>query len=444
MKVQIPLSNTYFSSLKSLPETFQVRQDRATLRNFVKRASEAFTGMIYRKPMEVSNYGPMVTKSFKKIDTQNDLTKFAKDLTVSTTKASKAYILIDSPADGSSAPYFVLVHRSQLINWRKDSEGNFTMIVIEEVVAEEKGLFGVEYIMQWRHYDADGNVTIYRRTKDKKEQTGSNTTGVVNNDDSIADGYYIHAPLVETDYDGIPFVEISIGDEPILYDIAQMNIKHYNRQSHKDRYLTMAALPIPVIWGADLDDSGTPTTAQPALVIGVDEAFIFTGTKQESDFEWRELSGDSLDQLEKDLDSIVEDITTGILRASETANAVQKTATEVQLLQAEASNRTSTLATAVETGLKEALEILAKFNNEKVPKNAVLLLNKDFNSSLMGSDGARILVENYMMGLLSMETLLTSLSEMELINIDSATNEIERIGKDKFMPVPKGEPSKSR
>jgi hypothetical protein len=185
-----------------------------------------------------------------------------------------------------------------------------------------------------------------------------------------------------------------------------------------------------------VNEAGETTTAKPALVIGVDEAFIFS-SKEEGDFQWRELSGSSVNLLEEDLNSITEDITTGILRAAETANAVQKTATEVQLLQAEAANRVTSIAMAVETGMKEALTLLSAISKETVPSDAVFLINKDFNASLMGSDGARVVMESYLLGMLSMETFLQTLSDMELINIDSATKEIERIASDTFKPTPK-------
>ena len=177
------------------------------------------------------------------------------------------------------------------------------------------------------------------------------------------------------------------------------------------------------------------------MVIGVDEAFIFTGTKQECDFEWRELSGSSINQLEDDLNSITEDITTGVIRAADSANSVQKTATEVQLLQAEASNRVSVIAAIVEAGMKEALTILAEASMETIPSDASFLINKDFNSSLMGSDGARVNLESYLLGLLSTETFLQSMADMELINIGSAADEMLRIKNDNFKPEPRVTPT---
>lgn len=428
---QVTLINNIFNGVDSTTQhlfqfpqeidaTFTTRKERATLRNFVKRAVQAFTGMIFRKPIEIANYGTKTTKLFPKIDTRQSIENFTKDVSTALTKDGKTYILADSPSDGSSGkPYLMSVTRSSLINWRKDGFGKFTMIVIEELVAEPNGAFGTTYITQWRVYDEDANIKIYRKSATSK---GTMNSG----------GFTIHDEI-ETGFKEIPIIELVVDETPILYDIAKLNIKHFNRLSHKDRYLTMAALPIPVIWGAELDDDNNPTTAKPALVIGVDEAFIF-GSKDEGDFQWRELSGDSIDQLEADLNSITEDITTGILRAAETAGAVQKTATEVQLLQAEASNRVTTIATAVEVGMKEALELLSLLSMEKVPDNATYIINKDFNAALMGSDGARVVMESYLSGLLSMETFLNTMSDMELISIESATKEIERIKADNFVP----------
>ena len=407
-----------FSFPQELPETFNTRVDRATLRNFVKRAVEAFTGMIFRKPIEVEGYGARTARTFPKIDTKQSIQMFTKEVTTAATKDGKAYILVDSSTDGTEAPYLVHISRSQLINWRQDPSGKYTMIVIEEVISKPVGVFGTEYIMQWRHYDENGDIRLYQQKEasSKIEQVGG---------------------VITTDYDGIPLIEVDIDDTPILYDIAKLNIKHFNRLSHKDRYLTMAALPIPVIWGADIDDkTGEPTTAKPALIIGVDEAFVFN-SKEDGDFQWRELSGTSIELIEADLDSITEDITTGILRAADSANTVQKTATEVALLQAEASDRVSAIAIAVETAMREALMILSAFNNEIVPETAVFILSKDFNAALSGTDGQRLLFESYLQGLISIETYLKALADAEIISIESTTKELERIAADNFVPQPK-------
>jgi len=106
-------------------------------------------------------------------------------------------------------------------------------------------------------------------------------------------------------------------------------------------------------------------------------------------------------------------------------------------LQAEASNRVTTIANSVQIGMTKALALLSEFNKESVPETAVFNINKDFNASLMGSDGARLTLEAYMLGLLSTETFLKTLSDMELVDIGSAADEMLRIKEDTFVPIPK-------
>jgi len=413
-----------FKFPQELEKTFQDRQDRATLRNFVRRATEAFTGMIFRKAIEHEGWGARVQRTFPTIDKHQDIRAFTKQLTTSATLDGKTFILVDAPQDASSEPYLVHITRNQLINWRKDINGKFTMVVIEEILSRPQGNFGTEYFQQWRHYDENGNITIYERAQGSKE--------------------IIKTSHITTDYPSIPLVMVDVDDVPMLYDIAKLNVKHFNRLSHKDRYLTMAALPIPVIWGAEIDDKGNTTTAKPALVIGVDEAFIFQGTKDEADFQWRELDGSSIQELEKDLDSITEDITTGILRAADSANTVQKTATEVALLQSEASDRVGAIAIGVETAMNKALTILSEFMNEAPAKDAIFILSKDFNSALAGTDGQRLVYEAYLTGVISVETFLQSLSDAELISVESVKTELERIKVDTFVPVPKIQPTETK
>ncbi len=429
------------------PDTFKIRKERATLRNFVKRSVDAFTGMIYHKPVEVKGFGTKVRRILPRIDTQRDLQTFMRQLTEATIRDGKAYILIDSPQTGNAQPhplnahpYFCLIDRLSLINWRRDTQGRFLMAVIEEVVSEPYGPFGTNWIRQWRHYYIDDtrgmvNIAIYRQningsSADNTRPNPAQTT--------LAQGNTYVYETIETGFDYIPLVEVDVGDMPPLYDVALMNIKHFNRQSHKDRYLTMAALPIPVIWGADVDPAtGETQTAKPALVIGVDEAFIFHGTKDEADFEWRELSGNSLDALQNDLEAITEDIVTGILRAADSNNAVEKSATEVYYMQAESSNRITTIATAVEAAVNRALIILSDIYKERVPEGSRVIIAKDFNPFFQGPDAARVLLESYLMGLLSTETFLKSLNDMELINIGSAADEIIRIKNDTFELTPR-------
>ena len=274
--------------------------------------------------------------------------------------------------------------------------------------------FEIETVEQYRVYREDGNISIYRQQEEE---------------------FYLYE-YIETDLDYIPVQELDLDDIPPLYDIARLNIKHMNRTSAKDRYLDISACPVPVIWGADTDDEGTVNSAKPALVIGVDEAFIFDGTKEECDFQWRELSGSSIDQLQNDLSVIEEDITSGVIRASSSENTTIKTATQSYYEASEASNRVTVIANIVEYAINASLDIVIDMLGETNNSGGVII-NKDYNAIAGSTTDLRLLWEMYLGGSLSLATLLNSMQQFELINIGSVEEEIKKIESEIFVPKPK-------
>ena len=398
---------------QEIEDTFVDRKNKIALKNYVKRATEAFVGMIFRKPIDAIGYSENMMKITKRIDTKSTINQFARRITEKLIRDGKTYILVDSLQDGSN-PYLISMDRNSVINWSKDENGNFTLIVIREFIEDRISEFEVDTIEQYRVYRDDGNITIYRQSEQE---------------------FYEYS-YIETDLDYIPVQELSLDDIPPLYDIARLNIKHMNRTSAKDRYLDMAACPVPVIWGAEIDDEGSVSSAKPALVIGVDEAFIFNGTKDECDFQWRELSGSSIDQLQNDLSVIEEDITSGVIRASSSENTTMKTATQSYYEASEASNRVTVIANIVEYALNASLDIMIDMLGENDSVGGVII-NKDYNAIAGSTTDLRLLWEMYLGGSLSLATLLNSMQQFELINIGSVDEEIKKIESETFVPKPK-------
>ena len=411
------LQRTY----KESDSSYETRKDLATLKNFVKRATEAFVGMIYRKPVQVVGFGEGALEVSRKIDKKSNMNKFSRELTTSLVRDGKVFMAVDTPIDGGN-PYISILDRLSVINWRKDSTGAYTMLVYTEEVEVDSGDFGLDIVQQWRVWRDDGTVELWRTD----EQSGA---------------YYIFDDIV-TDFDYIPIVDIELDDIPPLYDISRLTIKHMSRTSFKDKYLDMSAIPIPLIWdssGGNDGDDGDST--KPAYIIGVEKAFVFTGTKDESDFQWRELSGSSIGVLQNDLSVIEDDITSGVIRAAQNDNSTIKTATQSFYEAAESSNRVTVIANAVETGLNKAMIMVADMLNEEVPETATVIVNKDFNAVMQGNDSLRLMWEIYLGGAMSIHTFMKSLESFEIIDIGSVEDEIKRIEKDKFIPVPKVENS---
>lgn len=399
--------------------SFEARKNKATLKNFVKRATEAFVGMIFRKQIEPVGFSDRMNSLFKKVDTKNTLQKFSRDLSTRLVRDSKVFILVDTPIGGGD-PYFSIINRNNVINWRKDETGNYTMIIIYETIEEFVGDYGTEIKEQWRVFKDDGSVEIWRK----------NNEG----------GLYL-ANLIQTDFEYIPIVSIELEEMPILYDIAKLNVKHLNRTSFKDKYLDMAAIPVPVVWGAGVDEDSAGT--KPVLVIGVDEAFVFSGSKDEADFQWRELDGKSIKALADDLKVIEEDITSGVIRAATSDTTTIKTATQSFYEAAESANRVTVIANLVEIGINKAAELMADMIYEKLNPETRIVVNKDFNALVTNNDQLRLLWEVYLGGALSVQTFLKSLDSAEVIDIGSVESELAKIEADNFEPQAKTPPTQT-
>lgn len=393
-------------------ESYTKRKNVATLKNYVKRATEAFVGMIFRKPVQVVGYSDEVKKLTESIDKKSTINRFSRELSTALVRDGIVFLVVDTPIGGDGNPYMTILERGQVINWRKDQTGNYTLLVYTEIVEVPAGDFGLEVIQQWRVYKANGTVEFWRENAANKE-------------------YYLYE-VIETEFDYIPIVDIFLDEIPPLYDIAKLTIKHMNRTSFKDKYLDMAAIPIPIIWdNSNLDqDSGT----KPVHIIGVDEAFVFSGTKEEADFQWRELNGSSISALQDDLAVIEEDITSGVIRAAQSDNKTIKTATQSFYEAAEASNRVTVIANAVEIGLNKAMRMIVDMMNEEEDELSRVIVNKDFNALIQGSDNLRLLFETYMAGAISIQTFLNAMESFEVIDIGSVDEEIKRIESDKFVP----------
>jgi hypothetical protein len=406
-------------TFKETDDSYRQRQNLATLKNFVKRATEAFVGMIYRKPVSLIGFSDEMMDRANVIDRKSNMNKFSRELTTALVRDGKVFLFVDTPIGGGSA-YISIMNRQNVINWRKNADGVYTMLVYTEFVEVDAGDFGLDLIQQWRVVRDDGSVTIYREDADNQN-------------------YYIYEEI-QTDFDYIPIVDIELDNIPPLYDIAKYSIKHMSRTSFKDKYLDMSAVPIPLIWDSSGGDDNIDGT-KPAYVIGVDEAFVFTGTKDESDFQWRELTGSSITALQDDLAVIEEDITSGVIRAAQSDNTTMKTATQSFYEAAESSNRVTVIANAVEIGLNKTMVMVADAMNETLDDTARVIVNKDFNAITQNTDNLRLLWEVYLGGALSVETFLNSLESFEVIDIGSVDSEIKRIEKDKFTPNSKADES---
>lgn len=378
-----------YSRVNENDTDFYNRQMKAVLSNYVERIVTTQSGQIFSSPI---TYEDMPQKQMDLMDGY-DIAEFAKDTCKKGIRDGKSFILLDIPVDGGD-PYFINVERASLINWRKDEEGKFTMVVLAETYAVE-GEFSTQYKVQYRQIHDNGNIDIWRGTSDKGW--------------GIAESYV-------TSYNFIPFYELHIGDIPPLYDIAVMNRNHFNAYSEKDSIISTATQP-------SFFTKGLGIEAGEDLAIGVN--YTINTDNPESSCEWIELDGRSIEYAQSDLRQKEQSMAERALQIQGESEQT-KTATQVATENSESTSRLSDISEDLENTLNDAYNgwHMMKYSTEAVGR---ILLPNDFKVETLDSNIVTSLNTLVVSGNLSRESLLKTLSDGGVIEIDSVDDELKKI-----------------
>ena len=375
---------------------FANRQTKAIFSNYVERIVITQAGTIFSKPV---TYDEITDKTISLLD-DLDIAEFAKDSTQRALRDGKSYILVDMGLDGSD-PYFTHIDRALLTNWRKDIEGNFTLAVIAEAYAVEDG-FAITYELQYRVIREDGNIEIWR----KVDKTG----------------WEIHETIT-TSYNFVPLYELDISDVPPLYDIATVNINHFNAFSEKDSIISTSTQPSFFTKGLGIGD-------EEQLKIGVN--YTINTDNDEADVKWIELGGQSIPFAQDDLDRKEKIMADRALQVqSESAKA--QTATQVSIENSESTSRLSDIAQDLQNTINRAYNAwhLMKYNQEAI---GTIQIPMDFKAETVDSNIVIGLNNLVVAGNLSKRTMLEALAKHEIIILESVDDELERIDEE-FIPM---------
>jgi len=370
-------------------EDFKIRQQLATLTPMFERVVTAQVGQVYRKPI---TYADIPQKMKDWLTNELELEKFIRDATTNAIRDGKAFVFIDMPEDGGD-PYAIHVNRNQLINWRKDIDGNFTMAVIAELYEVEEE-FKLEYATQYRHIDANANHYIYR-------QDG---------------GEWKLYKFIETAFPFVPLYEANLGDVPPNYDIAVMNRVEFNCQSMTANAIRKATDPSLLTIGLGLDENTE-------LKLGVN-ATINTDNEQ-ADVRWVELKGESIPIAKEDIKDQREAMAERALTL-QNQRITTKTATQVNKESSESNARLTDISVEMERMVNNIYNAIyfIKYNQEAVGE---IQLPFDFKDDAGDTNIIAQLNQLYVSGAISQFTLLDTLREKELLIVDDIDAEIEKV-----------------
>ncbi len=372
---------------KELEDSIIQRLENLTLLNFTRRAIQTSKNMLFRKELEVYQNDNQVELE----DATNDvLQDTIKELTALVLRDGCAYIVVDSPQASEKVttradeieqditPSMYAVERKRVPNWTYNDDGYYRHVTVNEYYTEIKGF--IEETKEQQRVFYEDRVEVWRGN----EVYETIPTNI---------GY---TPVVKVGKDDLMFL-----------DLCKMNLRHMNRSSHLDRYLTIAAVPIPVFYGVEQKST---------IIVGVDTAFNFRD-KTQGGFEFVEMSGSSTTLLQEDLAKLELNMSTFIAALSQ-PNDVAKNETQVSAETFESDSFLTTVANQIELGVNEALMMLADQGGE----NLTIELNKDFNSTVITPAQISQYLSLFQNGVISHQTLLELLIVGEVLPSDLDVN----------------------
>ncbi len=373
--------------VNEVEDSLTYRLENITLLNYTRRAVDSSSNMILRK--DVRFIGTPQPDEEKAV---NDLIKEVTKLVV---REGHCYVVTDSPSISGTTkaeeqalgikPYQYPVSRLQVPNSSKDDKGNYIHLTINETYQEQKGFIQVTEQQQRIFYD-DGTVEIYRGNE-------------------LYD-------TIETGTNYVPVVKVGIEDL-FITDLAKINLNHMNTRSALNRYLRIAATPVPVIWGLEDDTK--------EITVGVDSALVFRNLEN-SDFQWREMTGSSTDLLQSDLQKMETDMSNSLISII-SGNNVAFNEAQISSENFEGYSFLSNISSLVEEGVNQSLLQYQDMGGSQF----LIEIPQDYDATKLTPEQQSQYMLLYQNAVISLDTYLKVLIEGEVLPELDTDEEVAKV-----------------
>ncbi|KQI67038.1 hypothetical protein AN189_17595 [Loktanella sp. 3ANDIMAR09] len=404
-------------------DTYRERLKLSWLFNGYRKTVRDMTGRVFRKPVELGEDTPdQIAEWCKNIDLAGrDLSTFARDVFEDGLDAGISYIMVDAPARDVTLtraqartqglrPFFVQLRVEDILGWRSEVIANVTVLAqmrIMETVTEQdpKDEFASVEVQQVRVLDRTdaGVMTRLYRKNDKDQWT------------------LIDEPTVSdmTEITVIPFYANRTGFftcEPMLDDLADVNIAHWQSQSDQRNILHFARVPILF---------GSGRTDDEPITISVGQ--MTTASDPQAKLAWVEHSGAAIGAGRQDLKDLEFQMETHGLQLL-VARPGSESATGAALDAEKETSQLSMTADALQDALEQAMIWMAEYGGlgDVTP---TVNVNKEFTVGMMTAQEMSVLLQAVQTGNMSRETFLRELARRGMVAADlDVDDEAERIG----------------
>lgn len=422
---------------------------RGNFFNATKRTIQGMTGAVFQTAPKVEQFPENIKEYLDDITLTNvNFEMFASEAGRELMTVARYGVLIDMPAAPdvpvpnapSPRPYCIGYKAEDIINWRTQRRGGdeiLTMVILCETVEvpNVKDSFVNDLVKQYRVIELKNDicqVSLWREVADKTK------------------GFLQFGEVVTPQRRGqpltfIPFVILGAThatpdlEEPLLIDLADVNLGHWRNSVDHEWGLHLVALPTPWVAGVKSSSPGTPMKMGPGVVWELDTA---------GQAGMLEFSGAGLASLVTSMDKKEKQMAVLGARLLEDQAQVQETASAVRMRHADEHANLRTVAGAIESGLTLVLEVFTWWvGTEDMPVDTPVEveLNKEYLNVKATAQEIQVALTALQAGEISFETwwyLLTT-GGWGREGIDAAT-ERDTINKQKSLaPEPALDPTLS-
>lgn len=414
-------STRYLPMLVDEPiEEYNSRLKRTPFYNASWRTIASFVGMLFRKPptlevpSQLENLLDDVTMSGV------SFSNFAQDVTLEDLEVARVGVLVDFPmqtfnADGSPMtqaqadaqglrPSMALYKTENIINWRFEFVNNhrvLTQVRLAEKKFEIKNEFESNEIDVIRVLDLFENKY---RVRIFKEESGEQI------------GWDIYPLMNGISLNYIPFYFIGPDggegdiDEPILIDLVDLNIKHFQVSADYEHGCHMTALPTPVIIGADSEIDGEGKPLQKSYYIGSTVAWLLP---MGADAKFLEFTGQGMSAIKENLDRKESQMAAIGARMLTPEKAGVEAADTVAMRHSGEHSILAAVSIAVSEGLTKALKTFAEWAGH-ASEEIKFEINRDFMPFPLTPQAMTALLATVQSGNMSQEAFFDLLKRGDL------------------------------
>jgi hypothetical protein len=384
-------------------DSYDTRLSRSTVVPYLQRIEKMLSGMLVRKPVRLDDVSDLVREQLFDVDLEgNDLNVWLYQTARQAISFGHVGVLVDAPKAGDKTrPYWVTYTPKDILGWRSEiieGERQLTQLRLMEQVVEPDGKYGDKIIKQIRVLER-GRYEIHRKD-DKKNEYKLFDEGEMSIKDKI--------PFAVAYSNRVGYYE----SRSPLYDIAELNLKHYQIQSDLDNILHISSVPLLAIFGYPNADEIT-TGASEALAL-----------PPESRMEYVSPSGDSYDSQFQRLADIKDQINTLSLAAVLGQKLVGESAEAKQIDRSQNDSTMMVIAQQMQDLIDNCLRFHSQYLNEANAGSS--FVNRDFVSARLQPQEIQSLLQLFTAGTITQETLLNQLSAGEVLGDDfDVEDEIE-------------------